>query len=451
MTTFSAYASRLIGDRLEALPGQSPFGHVARLARLNQLSSGDFHHMFGLRVQRSDNLLGHLALSQRCQEALATALNLKIPETWNPTAWHPFAGGAPDIGLEMFRYCIGCIRVGYHCGLHQMPWLTSCPWHGVRLRHGCPKCGGNIAVSGDAGRKLLTCACGFDLLNETATAHLVAAPTNAAKTVIAYVAWACSLRRSRWLSGPPDALITQETAVALIQPPQFLTQIMDPHQISIHQRQYRPALPRQGLLEEAPLLGEPTGDFPKVLELPPFLIQSTRAVARNVAAKLPAGSLTEREQLLFLGTPEADLSSFDAADRSTSGAIGYLPPLTVGPRRFLELSSLHPNVIRTIAKLQSAPCFARDSRDDRVRASSMRQRVERDLLCRGYAEGIRAVLSRYVPSMYTMGRDRPHLTAAWCLIGTEPSYSVRAAFTPIDQRDAASAALTQARSCRRRR
>jgi hypothetical protein len=450
MTMLSGYAGRLVGDRVEAFPGQSPFGYVARLARLNQLSSGDFHSLFGLRVQRNDDLLGHLALSQRCQGALAKALNFEVPETWNPIAWHPFAGGAPNIGLEVFRYCIGCIRVGYHCGLHQMPWLTSCPWHGVRLRHGCPKCGGAIAVSGDTGRKLLTCACGFDLLNETTTARLNAAPANAAKTVTAYMAWAGSLRRNQWLAGPPNMLITQETAVALIRPPKFLAAAVDPpNRISVHQRQYRPAPPRQALLEDAQLLGEFTGDFPKVLELPAYLIESTQAIARNVAAKLPAGSLTEREQLLFLGTPEADLSSFEAADRSTSGTIGYLPPLPVGPRRFLELSSLHPIVIRTIARLQSAPCLAQDNGIDGVRANSMRRRVEGDLLCRGYAEGIRAVLSRYVPSLYTMRRDRPHLTAAWCLIRTEPQYTVRVAYTPIDHQEAAPDALIQARSRRR--
>lgn len=438
MTILSGYASRLVGDRIEALPGQSPFGYVARLTRLNQLSSGDFHRMFGLRVQRSDDLLKHLALSQRSQGALAKALNFEVPETWNPMAWHPFAGGAPNIGLEVFRYCIGCIRVGYHCGLHQVPWLTSCPWHGVRLRHGCPKCGGAIAVSGDAGRKLLTCACGFDLLNETATARLNATPANAAKIVTAYMAWAEPWRRNRWLVGPPDMLITHEAAVALIQPPKFLAATVDPpSRTSVHQRQYRSEPPRQAMLEDAQLLGELTGDFPKVLELPTFLIESTRSVARNVAAKLPAGSLTEREQLLFLGTPEADLSSFEAADRSTSGIIGYLPPLPVGPRRFLELSSLHPIVIRTIARLQAAPCFALDSSNDRVRASSMRRRVESDLLCRGYAEGIRTVLSRYVPSLYAMRRDRPHLTAAWCLIETEPLCTARIAFTPIDCRDPA--------------
>ncbi|MBD8882305.1 hypothetical protein IHE49_17620 [Rhodanobacter sp. 7MK24] len=450
MTAFRRYASRLVGDRIEALPGQSPFGYVARLARLNLLSSGDFHGVLGLRVHRSVNLLEHLVLSRRCQEALAEALNFEIPKTWNPIAWHPFTGGMPTIGLEVFRYCIGCIRVGYHCGLHQMPWLSSCPWHGVRLRHGCPRCGGVIAVSGDAGRKLLTCVCGFDLLNETATARLNAAPANAEKAVSAYLNWAEPLRRNRWLAGPPDTPITHEAAAALIQPPKFFAAATDPpDRISIHRRQYRQAPPRQALLDDAQLLGGLSGDFPKLLELPAFLIKGTQAVARDVAAKLPAGSLTEREQLLFLGTPEADLSSFEAADRSSSGTIGYLPPLLVGPRRFLELSSIHPIVIRMIAKLQTAPCFARATGTDHVQANSMRLRVEGGLLCRGYAEGIRTVLSRYVPSLYTMKRDRPRLTAAWCLIETESPYTVWTAFTPINRQEAASDTLIQARPYRR--
>lgn len=450
MIAFRRYASRLVGDRIDALPGQSTFGYVARLARLNLLSSSDFRRVLGLRVHRSVNLLEHLVLSRRCQEALAESLNFEIPETWNPTAWHPFAGGMPTIGFEVFRYCIGCIRVGYHCGLHQMPWLSTCPWHGVRLRHGCPKCGGAIAVSGDAGRKLLTCVCGFDLLNETATARLNAAPSNAEKAVSDYLNWAEPLRRSRWLTGPPNTPITHEAAATLIQPPKFFVTATDlPDRISIHHRQYRPALPRQALPDDAQLLGGLLGDFPKVLELPACLIRGAQAVARDVAAKLPAGSLTEREQLLFLGTPEADLSSFEAADRSASGTIGYLPPLPVGPRHFLELSSIHPIVIRMIAKMQTAPCFARSTETDNVQANSMRRRVESGLLCRGYAEGIRTVLSRYVPSLYTSKRDRPHLTVAWCLIETESPYAVWAAFIPINRQEAASDTLLQARPYRR--
>jgi hypothetical protein len=446
VTASTGYASRLVGDRVE-LPGQSPFGYVARLARLNQLSSGDFHRVFQLRVQRSDNLLERLALSRRCQGVVAKTLNFDTPETWNPVVWHPFFGGSPSLGLEVFRYCIGCIRVGYHCGLHQMPWLASCPWHGIRLRQGCPKCDGAITVSGDTDRKLLTCTCGFDLLNETAAARLSTAPVNAAKTVATYMAWARSSRSNRWLVGTHDMPITPEVAIALTELPMFLDAVgHPPSRVSTHKHHYKRGLPRPSLLEGVQRLDELAGDFPKVLELPTFLIEGTRAVARNVAAKLPPGSLTEREQLLFLGTPEADLSSFAAAGRSTSSTVEYLPPLPVGPRRVLELSSIHPIVTQTIAKLQSAPCLAQDSGNDHVQANLLRRRVEGDLLCRGYAEGIRAILSRYVPALYTMGRDRPHLTAAWCLIETEPRYAIRAAFTPIDRQEAASDALIQARS-----
>lgn len=450
MTSFGGYARRLVGDRIEALPGQSPFGYVARLARLNQLSSGDFHSVFQLRVQRSDNLLERLALSQRCQEALAKTLDFDAPETWNPIVWHPFIGGSPSLGLKVFRYCIGCIRVGYHCGMHQMPWLAYCPWHGIRLRQGCPKCDGAIAVSGASDRKLLTCSCGFDLLNETAAARLNAAPVNAVRTVAAYMEWARSSRSNRWLVGPHDTPITTEVAVALTDLPAFLNAVGYPRSpVSTHQHRYKRGLPRQSLVEDVRGLDELAGDFPKVLELPTFLVEGTRAVARNVAAKLPAGSLTVREQLLFLGTPKGDLSSFEAADRSTSSIVEYLPPLSVGPRRVLELSSIHPIVIRTIAKLQSAIRPTEGSSNDHVQANLLRRRVEGDLLCRGYAEGIRAVLSRYVPSLYIMGRDRPHLSTAWCLIETEPTYAVRVAFTPIDRQEAASDALIQARSYRR--
>ena len=51
------YGARMVGDRLEILPGQSAFGCVARLVRLNHFKYADIFRLFGLRLRRDDDLV----------------------------------------------------------------------------------------------------------------------------------------------------------------------------------------------------------------------------------------------------------------------------------------------------------------------------------------------------------------------------------------------------------
>lgn len=75
----------------------------------------------------------------------------------------------------------------------------------------------------------------------------------------------------------------------------------------------------------------------------------------------------------------------------------------------------------------------------------VRRRIQRDLLCRGYAEGMRAVLSRYAPALHSLGRDRPHLTAGWVLLRTSAPFGALVAFTRVDARSDAADSLSDAR------
>ena len=445
MTSGDAYGSKFVGNQPEFLPGQSAFGWVARLARLNQLRPEDLHHMFGLRVRRSDDLLRVLALSEKAKEALATSLMHDSSGEWNPRFWYPFTGGAPDLTLGSFRYCLGCVRVGYHPMLHQMPWISVCPWHRVRLRTVCPRCDGAIAVSGDAGRKLLSCECGFDLLDESAAARLSAPPAGAADAV-ARCARVASIARDEWLLiGLDHVSLTPAMLVALI-PSELSGQVLwDVQQTGrCHTRTYRGGCPDESLAPRTWPKGI-ASDCPQLLELPDAWARSVHAVARNLACKLPVGSLTLQEHLLFLGGQVASHDSFFPADRGTSVTVRCLPPMTAGPRKFLDLSSVHPVVIRTMAELacSSGSVMASARGDESSLGTALAHKVAGALLCRGYAEGLRAVLSRYVPALYELNRDRPHLSAAWMLVSRR-SHEIRVAFTRIDTRLAPSDALTSA-------
>jgi hypothetical protein len=445
MNNGSVYGNRFIGNQPELLPGQSAFGWVARLARLNQLRPEDLHHMFGLRVRRSHDLLRVLALSERAKKALAVSLMHESSDWWNPKFWYPFTGGPPDLGLGSFRYCLGCIRVGYHSMLHQMQWISACPWHGIRLRTGCPRCDGPIAVSGDAGRKLLSCGCGFDLLDESAAARLAEPPDGAADAVARYSCLASTARNEWMLVGLDNISLTPAMLVALVPSALKFQQLKDvQHAERCHTRTYR-----GGCRNDARTSSMwPEGishDCPQVMELPDAWAKSVHAVARNLACKLPSGSLTPQEQLLFLGGQVSSLDKFSPADRGTSGTVRCLPPITAGLLKFLDLSSVHPAVVRTMAELaRSFGSMEKGAPSEEASfGATLAHKIAGALLCRGYAEGLRAVLSRYVPALYELPRDRPHLSAAWMLVSRR-SHEIRVAFARIDPRQAPLDALTSA-------
>lgn len=447
--------SRLIGDRFELVPGQSAFGCVVRLARLNYFGPGDWHRVFGLRVLRSNDLPTALAVSDARRRTLAAALDIECPPTWNPDIWRPFCGWAGQVDASPFRYCVGCIRVGYHPHLHQLPWIERCPWHGIRLRTRCPRCGGAIATSGDTGQKLLTCCvCGFDLVNETAAAHLNQQQKGAAEYITRYLVWAANERRTCTLIGSTSTPPEFDTLAALVRLPVRLElRARSTCNASSHARRCLRGVPADQIqpVEDAKRLDGLKGDCPQILHVPSFMTRSIHAVAKNLAQKLPAGSLTLREQLLFLGGVSHPPSEFVAATRSNSGTIQCLPPMSVGAQRYLNLATVHPVIshvmvqLRTVSEtVQPRREFEGSSFEGSSEADLLRSQIQREVLCRGYAEGLRAVISRYVPELYFLRRDQPHLTAPWILLSTESQCSARLGYVRLDRNDGAADALTSA-------
>lgn len=424
---------RLVGDRFEVVPAQSAFGCVARLARLNLLVPTDYRSFFGLNARRNDDLHHLLSTSPRRREALATALNLELPDTWDPSAWNPYREHqVVQGGGTRLRYCMACIRVGYHCQLHQLPWIDHCPWHGINLRTGCPRCGGALATSTGAGRKLLTCSCGMDLVNESSAARL-GQPVNGAESYLdEYLIWAKNLRNSQVLVGAPPQAPNAEALKQLVQLPQSLRGT-PPKLLPSSPRTYRRGLPPEQLrpAEDANRMMAFRESIPRMLHLPAFMVNSCDGVVREVARSLPPGSLSSRELTLFLG--RAAEAIVEPANRETSAVVVSLPPLSIGAEHFLNLQSVHPLCARFLVHLEyefeiMVPGLRLGTA---CQALTLLRRTQRDVLSRHYAEGLRAILARHVPELYSRKRRRRQLTIPLALVRFDASPSVRVTFTPM--------------------
>lgn len=424
---------RLVGDRFELVPAQSAFGCLVRLARLNQLAPTDFRSFFGLYARRSDDIHHLLTTSPRRRQGLATALKLDLPDTWDPSVWNPYREHqVVQAGSTLFRYCMACIRVGYHCQLHQLPWIDRCPWHGVGLGTGCPRCGGALATSTGAGRKLLTCSCGMDLLNESAAARLGKPVEGAEAYLDQYLTWAQSLRSSQVLIGAPNQTPSIDALKQLVQLPEALrrTASRPPDRPS---RTYQRGLSPEELspAEDTQRLMAFRDAVPRMLHLPGFMVKSCDEVVQEMARSLPPGSLSSRERALFLGRAAAPGDV--AASRETSAVVVSLPPLSMGADHFLNLQSVHPLCARFLVHLEDAFEVAVPGLrlGTACPALTLLRRTQRDVLSRHYAEGLRAILARHVPELYSRRRGRRQLSIPLALARLDASPSVRVSFTPM--------------------
>jgi hypothetical protein len=432
MNWTSAMPMRLVGDRFELVPAQSAFGCLVRLARLNQMAPTDFRSFFGLYARRSDDIHHLLATSPRRRQGLATALKLDLPDTWDPSVWNPYREHqVVQAGSTLFRYCIACIRVGYHCQLHQLPWIARCPWHGVGLRTGCPRCGGALATSTGAGRKLLTCSCGMDLLNESAAARLGKPVEGAVAYLDQYLTWAQKLRVSQVLIGAPPQAPSVDALQQLVQLPEVLRSTSSR---SLHKlpRTYQRGLPPEELspVEDARRLMALRDAIPRMLHLPGFTVKSCDEVVQEVARSLPPNSLSPRERALFLGRTSDEA---DAANRETSAVVISLPPLSMGADHFLNLQSVHPVCARFLVHLEDAyEAAVPGLKHGPSQALTLLRRTQRDILSRHYAEGLRAILARHVHELYSNQRRKLQLTAPLALIRFDGKPSIRVAFTRMN-------------------
>lgn len=154
----------LIGSNLYSVPYLSPFGRLYRLSRLNGLWLHQFPHMFGIPplLQHMLRIGGGVPWEALyAWDAASSTQVAHFQSTWRD--WYPYRNGTDGESATKLRGCPVCFAYGYHTMLHQLPWISSCPWHREPLVDSCI-CGRNLLprVQGKTKAMLLACVCGKD-------------------------------------------------------------------------------------------------------------------------------------------------------------------------------------------------------------------------------------------------------------------------------------------------
>ena len=352
------FRPRFVGDDFSDFRHPSLFGAFCMVVRLNHLRPQDYMAAFGLRVRREDDLSRILTFSKSRMESVRRALGLTLT-AGELEPWLPFRC---DVRLFeqkwIFRYCLSCLRVGYHTLLHQLPWISRCPWHGDQLRTDCRRCGRRMTIDGTSGRRLLQCECGFEVLNESCAVagdrQLVA---QSEPYLESYLTWA-SGRRSRWRLFSPQSIATNVSVLReLVRLPAALAfRSQDPvglcrnHFGSLSEAQapfgvddLKSAVAKMSTLAE---------DDINMVEVPKHLERSFIRVGCDLANHLPHGALSSTEMTLFFdGAVRQSSGIFKPAQRKSIQDISWLPTRLVGNRRFLSLSCIDPKATRVAAEL----------------------------------------------------------------------------------------------------
>lgn len=460
--------SPFAGNDQSDIPAASGFGTLAKIVRLNHIATRELSSLLGIRVRRTDDLSAVMAFSEARQVSVAKSLRLPaVPVEWNVSTWFPFKAPSSLLATGWtFRYCPECLLAGYHTLLHQMPWVDRCAWHDVSLREDCRHCGRPVAVHADwvAGANL-ECKCGQSPL-DTDLILRATAPEGAKRFTDQYLQWAAE-ERSRSLlvipnlAGDPRSALTRLVdlpghwrsclrlvADSRIDTPRVpLTPFPQVHVRTLSSSKRAPLPDRDGLLE----LEQLRRDRPGFLKTPERLAPMMSAVAANLALRLPAQSLTDREMSLFLAGMGVEApKSFAPARRRFSAEVSMLPPSFIGNQQFLNLLCVHPCTYLLLVGLVDAALERRNIFDFHAQAShqefDLLMRSCGQLLARGYAEGLRSTLAPHVPEIYIQPRLSPHLRQPWAVVRKESGRlsSIRIAWIPLSYARRGEAAVLEA-------
>ncbi len=154
----------LIGSDLSSLPYISPFGRLYRLSRLNGLWLHQLPHIFEIPPLLQSMLRTGSGVPWEALHGWDAPLSASDPRfQCTLEDWYPYKNGTDGESVTKLRGCPVCLAYGYHTMLHQLPWISSCPWHRERLVDSCV-CGRNLLprIQGLAKARLLACECGKD-------------------------------------------------------------------------------------------------------------------------------------------------------------------------------------------------------------------------------------------------------------------------------------------------
>lgn len=403
-----------VGGDLSKAPYISPFGVLLRLTRLNQFAKKDIHAAFGFRLMSHEDPSQALAFSAKRMLNFSHSIGI-TPDArrgWQLADWIPFEGDVAAGWKDSWRtrVCLACAREGFHTWLFQLPWETHCPWHGTRLVDACPSCHRPLALGFSRKRPLLLCECGVDFFDRRKALMATPFSNRSRDRVLAEcLDRAGALRSTQYLLPPVEQLHAGEALAALVgcdhaEP--------TPAPYRVHAFHTRHELVHgsfdSSLRGDLSTLGKQfEGKSSSIAEVPSNLVTPLRKIARSIATRVPPGSLVPAEARRLISN---DMLATKAGAIRTD--ILYLPVQTGGDRSYLFTNGLPPSALTSISALiQKTSSWWADEESARLVHEALCS-----LLLRAYADGLRIVLSRYIPELYDHPRLTPWEHIPWVMV-----------------------------------
>ena len=115
-------------------PNESVIGFAVRFCSHNNLNHSQFEQFFGFEIQNLDSITSNVVqrIAELLNEDLASVQSLFSPSfILGGLAKNEYFRG--ERTLVRVRYCAECVKYGYHSFIHEVSWLSKCPFHGNNL------------------------------------------------------------------------------------------------------------------------------------------------------------------------------------------------------------------------------------------------------------------------------------------------------------------------------
>ena len=403
-----------VGGNLSKTPFLSPFGALLKLTRLNQFSRKETFAAFGFRLLSREDPSQVFAFSSKRLSSFSHAIGVEpeVQPGWQLVDWLPFQGDVSSAWKDSWRtrLCLACAREGFHAWLFQLPWVTRCLWHGTRLVDACPACHRPLAAGFSKGQPLLRCECGVDLFDRRTALMADPFPNRERDRALAeYLDWASTSYTTHYLLPPAKQSRAALALAALVNDGVAETQRGASQVHMFHLRYgHTHATSTAGQRSDLVMLGKQfEGNKSSIAELPLSMVKPMRKIARSIATRTPPASLCPAEAKRFIA--DGLVATKLGAARAD---ILYLPVQTGGDRSYVFTNSLPPSALAVTGDFIQ---LTREKWADDASASQVHAAL-RSLIFRAYADGLRIVLSRYVPELYDHPKLTPREHVPWVMV-----------------------------------
>lgn len=409
----------LVGADIRRLPFLSGFGCLTRLLRLNCCKRNELFMATGMRNDQRRTLLRSTMGDSATQRTLIKTLAItpEIAKHWNEVAWCPATVDWNWRELDWrLRICPSCALVGYHCVLYQMPWITTCPWHGDRLITRCKQCQRPLASTLEGERELLRCECGHDAFSRS---HALDVPSSfpshdAARWLGVYLSW-CADNATR-------CSVVTTSAPVEVSLCGFGALVQMPSPLQLHDGTPRPCWPvhidyfhgwarEDGAADLRPWMEMLKRGIVMLASLPGGLHKPLQQIGIALSTELKRRVLSgaEKRTASSPAVPLVDKLKpwpVPASDRAQNGST-WVHLTTVLPEALELCTKVIGEIDTTRALGPQSPALWLAKIDAHHRWKSILLAVLQTLIRRGYAWGLRFVMAKQFTTMHSDARIAP--------------------------------------------